>query len=119
MQFVWEGFLPFFWRIADAAQAACRCGSQDLERLISRVAMLQSEESRLDRVAEGPELAGIDENDPRSIARMMRKMGHETGEDLGPEFQEMVGRLEAGEDPESIEASIGEGGGGSDPDNLF
>ena len=81
--------------------------------------MLQSEDSRLDKFADSPELAAIDENDPRSLARMMRKMGHETGEDLGPEFEEMVGRLEAGEDPESIEASIGGSEGTSDPDNLF
>jgi len=45
----------------------------------------------------------------------MRKMSAETGEDLGPEFDEVVGRLEAGESPEKIEESMpelmGEGGG--------
>lgn len=112
-------FSRFFWRFADAQDAACRCGSRDLERLISRVAMLQSEENRMDRLAESPELAGIDENDPRAMARMMRKMGQEMGEDLGPEFDEMVGRLESGEDPESIEASMGDMDSGSDPDDLF
>jgi hypothetical protein len=38
----------------------------------------------------------------------MRTMSQETGEDLGPEFDEMVGRLEAGEDPEEIERSLGD-----------
>jgi hypothetical protein len=38
----------------------------------------------------------------------MRKMSDETGEDLGPEFDEMVGRLEAGESPEEIESSMGD-----------
>tara|TARA_Y100000590_G_scaffold64021_1_gene68774 strand:+ start:290 stop:424 length:135 start_codon:yes stop_codon:yes gene_type:complete len=33
-------------------------------------------------------------------------MGNEMGEEMGPEFDEMVGRLEAGEAPESIEADI-------------
>ena len=38
-------------------------------------------------------------------------MSRETGEDLGPEFGEMVDRLEAGESPESIEQSLGMGAG--------
>ena len=37
----------------------------------------------------------VDENDPRSIGKFMRRMGNEMGEDMGPEFNEMVGRLEA------------------------
>jgi hypothetical protein len=63
----------------------------------------------------------FDENDPKSLGRWMRKMSNEVGEDLGPEFDEVVGRLEAGESPEDIEKSLpeltGEGGGdfGSEP----
>ena len=53
------------------------------------------------------------------MARMMKKMGSEMGEDLGPEFDEVVDRLEAGEDPESIDSSLGPGGAGPDMDNLF
>jgi len=79
---------------------------------------LRSEESRLDDLADPSSLGGLDENDPKSLARFMRKMAGETGEDLGPEFEEVVGRLEAGEDPESIEQSMpdlaGEGGMGGD-----
>ena len=65
-----------------------RCGSHDLTRLISRVAVLRSEEARLDALADPSSLAGLDENDPRSIARWMRKMSGEMGEDLGDEFSE-------------------------------
>jgi putative FmdB family regulatory protein len=82
------------------------CDSEDLVRLISRVAVLRSEESRLESLADPSSLAGLDENDPRSIARWMRKMGEETGEDMGSEFDEMVSRLEAGENPEEIERSM-------------
>ena len=69
-------------------------------------------------------MGNIDENDPQSMARMMRKMGGEIGEDLGPEFNEVVDRLEAGEDPKSIESSLENDGpdGPStsyDSDNLF
>ena len=60
------------------------------------------------------DLPDLDESDPRSLGRWMRKMSDEVGEDLGPEFGEVVGRLEAGESPESIESSmpelLGEGG---------
>jgi hypothetical protein len=78
-----------------------------LTKLISRVAILRSEESRLESLADPSSLAGLDENDPSSLARWMRKMGSEVGEDLGGEFDEMVDRLEAGENPEEIEQSMG------------
>jgi len=75
------------------------------------VSVVRSEESRLESLADPSSLAGLDEDDPRSIARWMRTMSQETGEDLGPEFDEMVDRLEAGEDPEEIEGSLGDLGG--------
>jgi len=112
--------VSLLWRsFADAEErsATCpRCGGTNLTRLMSRVAVLRSEESRLDDLADPGALGDLDENDPRSLARFMRKMAGETGEDLGPEFDEVVGRLEAGEDPETIEKSMpelaaGEGGG--------
>ena len=104
--------VSLLWRsFADAQnrEAVCpRCGGKNLTRLISRVAVLRSEASRLDDMSSPDDLlgAGLDENDPKSLARFMRKMADETGEDLGPEFEEVVGRLEAGEDPESIEDSM-------------
>lgn len=78
------------------------CGNRDLERLISRVAVLRSEESRLEDLASGAGLADLDESDPGSVARWARRMGREMGEDLGPEFDEMVERMEAGEMPDEL-----------------
>jgi hypothetical protein len=52
---------------------------------------------------------GVDENDPQSVARWARRMQDQTGEDLGPEFDEMIGRMEAGESPEDV---FGEDDGG-------
>lgn len=114
-------FSRFFWRIADAEGTKCRCGSTNLEQLVSRVSMHKSEESRLESLSDPSKWGDVDENDPKSMARMMKKLGSEMGEDLGPEFNEMVARLEAGEDPESIERSMGdvlgdEGGAGGGPD---
>ena len=101
----------------ETKEAACpRCGGTNLKRLISKVAVLRSEESRLENLADPSSLSGLDENDPKSIARWMRKMSNEMGEDLGSEFNEVVDRLEAGEDPESIEKSMPEMGGGASDD---
>ena len=98
------------WPTIAASQGACcpYCNSYDLNRLISRVSLIKSEESRLEGLADPSKLGDLDESDPRSVGRWMRKMGQEMGEELGNEFGEMVNRLEAGESPEDIERSLGE-----------
>lgn len=110
--------VSLLWRTFGDAQArspVCpRCGGSHLTRLISRVAVVRSEDSRLEDLSDPAELAGLDENDPKSLARFMRRMADEAGEDLGPEFEEVVGRLEAGEDPEAIEKSLPDLGGPGD-----
>lgn len=111
-----------YWRSfseIEATRARCpACGGEDLTRLVSRVAMLRSEESRLEDLADPSSLAGLDENDPKNMARWMRKMSREMGEDLGPEFDEVVGRLEAGESPEEIESAMPDLGGGEGLDDY-
>ena len=72
-------------------------------RLVSRVAVLKSEESRLEDLTDPSSMGDLDENDPKSMARWMRKMGSEMGEDVGPEFDEMVARMEAGEMPDDMD----------------
>jgi len=110
--------LSVFWRSrADAKEPTCRrCGGENMIRLVSRVRVVRSEESRMEDLGDDAMLDGLDETDPRSLGRWMRKMSQEMGEDLGPEFDEVIGRLEAGEDPEEIEKSMPElgGVGGSD-----
>jgi putative FmdB family regulatory protein len=100
-------------------EPACpRCGGTHLSRLISRVAVVRSEESRLDDISDPSMLDGLDEEDPKSIARWMRKMSAETGEEMPGEFDEVIDRLESGQRPEEIEESmpeLGEAmGGGMD-----
>ncbi|MGE3271497.1 MAG: zinc ribbon domain-containing protein [Chloroflexota bacterium] len=86
---------------ADKAEPHCEhCGSGDVSRLVSRVAFLKSEESRLEELSDDAALAGVDEDDPRSIARWARRMGEQLGEDVGDDFREMVDQLEAGEMPD-------------------
>ena len=54
------------------------------------------------------DFSGFDglEDDPQAMGQMMRKMGKEMGEELPPEFNEVVGRLEAGQSPEEIESAV-------------
>ena len=69
----------------------CRhCGGKNLTKLISKVAFLRSEQQRWERLADPSHLGDIDEGDPRSMARWMKKMGKELGEDLGEDFDQLV-----------------------------
>jgi putative FmdB family regulatory protein len=90
----------------EAAPVCPRCGGTRLARLISRVSVVRSEESRIDDMADPSMLSDLDENDPKSIARWMRKMGAEAGEEMPVEFGEVVDRLESGQSPEEIEEAM-------------
>lgn len=104
---------------AERAEPRCEhCGSADVSRLVSRVAVLKSEESRMDDLASDAALADVDENDPRSIARWARRMGEQMGEDVGDDFREMVDQLEAGEMPDDGPAGGMDDGGYGDLGGL-
>lgn len=81
------------------------CQSSNVSRLINRVRFARSLEGELDNLADSDDLDGL-EKDPKALGRMMREMSRETGEDLGPEFDEVVNRLEKGEDPDQIAESM-------------
>jgi putative FmdB family regulatory protein len=90
-----------FQTYAAADHAACpHCGSTDLSRLVTRFAFKRSEETILDDLADAAAAGEVDESDPRTIARWARKMGHTMGDELGPDYAEMVDRMEAGELPD-------------------
>ena len=99
----------FFTSFSTVSQPVCpHCGSGNMAKLVSRVAILKSEESRLEALADPSSLSGLDENDPKSVAAWARRMGSEMGEDLGDDFDEMVDAMERGEDP----MGMGDEGGG-------
>lgn len=101
--------------------ACSHCGGVNVKRRVPRVRVLKSDEQRLEALGDPSMLDGIDD-DPVALGRMMRKMGGELGEDLPPEFGDVVDRLEAGQSPEEIEKAIpdladslgGDMGGGAD-----
>lgn len=104
--------VALFWRTyaaAEESQPVCpRCHSTHLTRLVSRVRVVRSASGRVDDMADPSWLSDLDENDPRSLGRAMRRMADEMGEEMEPEFEEAISRLEAGEDPEEIEKSMPE-----------
>ena len=61
-------------------------------------------------------LAGLEDN-PREMGRFMRKMGSELGEEMPPEFDEVVDRLEKGQSPDEIEKELPDLGSGMGMDD--
>ncbi len=105
----------FIRSISNPGSPACpRCGGTKLERVMSRFAVVRSEDERMDDLTDDMgDLEGLDEDDPRAVAKVMRKMKGELGEDAGDDFEEAVEAMESGEFGEEGD---GEGGAGEDDD---
>ena len=114
----------FFSRRIDTTTApSCpRCGREKLARQMSTFATIgkaagEGEES-LNGLDESKmeqafgrlmqEAEGMNEEDPRQMASLMRRFSHETGINLGGNMEEALSRMEAGEDPEQIEQEMGD-----------
>lgn len=116
----------FFRTFGEASDDAARCpicGGSRLHRLVSRVAVHRSEESRMDDLADTSLMSGLEQEDPRALAGFMRRMSGEMGEPLDAEMDEVINRLEAGESPDAIEQSMpglaDAGGDGMDDSALL
>ena len=93
----------FVRSIGGEFDARCEhCGGANVRRLVSRVAVgrgASTEDGFDERL-----LADVDEHDPRSMARFARRMRDEMGEDLGPDFDEAIEQMEAGQLPDDEQA---------------
>ncbi len=95
------------------SEVRCRkCGGARLEKLVSRFATPKSEEARMDALADPSAMGDIDENDPASVNRWMKKMGREMGEDFGEDLDQAMDEDVAGGQGE------GPGGPGADSDDV-
>ena len=96
-------------RISEKVEAVCaHCGGKKMSRLMSRFAMPRSEESRMEALADPSRMGNVDEKDPKSVARMMKRMGKEMGDEFGgAEFDEAVEEIEGSGD-------LGDGGSGEE-----
>ncbi len=83
-------FITF--RISETVTPNCRhCGGEKMDRIPSRVRVRLSEETRMERLADPSRLGALDENDPKSMVRWMKKMGQEMGEDFeGEDMDAMI-----------------------------
>ena len=108
-----------------------KCGKKELDRQISRFAVIGKakgedaddplaglDESRMEQAFEGlmQEAEGINEDDPRQMAQLMRKFTEKTGISMGEQMEEALSRMEAGENPDQIEQEMGDL---LDSDNAF
>jgi putative FmdB family regulatory protein len=110
----------------DKVPTCPKCGAGDLTRVPSRFGVNASKKTA--RTDEGngdgselddprmeqemmrlaAEMEGMDENDPRQMAAAVRRMTELAGEPVTPAMEEMIRRLEAGEDPEKVEEELGD-----------
>jgi hypothetical protein len=79
------------------------------------------EDARLDAAMSEmeTEFASLDENDPKAMARMMRRMSELTGEKIDGQFEEVVRKLEEGADPDSLEDQLGPEEGAEDSGDPY
>jgi putative FmdB family regulatory protein len=104
---------------------ACpRCGRPKLQRKVSRFAISKGrrdpgeagelpadfDEAKMERalMEMADEADGFNEDDPRQMAQMMRKLHEGAGLPLGQGMEEAIRRMEAGEDPDKIEEEMGD-----------
>lgn len=90
---------------SDVAAVCEHCGSSNTSRVMSRVAVLRSD-GDLPTGFDESSLGDIDENDPRSMAKWIRKMTNDMGEPLDAEMESDLERMEAGELPDE---GVGDG----------
>jgi putative FmdB family regulatory protein len=81
------------------------CKSERVQRKIGKVRVARSADISPDNLPDPSSLEGLEE-DPRALGRMMRQMSQQVGEEMPPEFDEVVGRLEKGQSPEDIERDL-------------
>ncbi len=115
------------FKVASTKVPSCpKCGAADLTRVPSRFGVNAARKSASEAAAgengsdlEDPrmeremmrlaaELENMDENDPRQMAAAVRRMTELAGEPVTPTMEEMIRRLEAGEDPEKVEEELGD-----------
>jgi putative FmdB family regulatory protein len=96
----------FFRSISQAEQGgelSCpRCGGNSLRKLFSRFAFSRAADEGQEIYEFDKMMSGVDEDDPKSVARWAKNMSREVGEDFGSEFDEAMERIESGEEPESV-----------------
>jgi len=100
-----------------------KCGKKELARQMSTFATIGKakeadaddplaglDETKMEQAFEGlmRDAEGMNEDDPRQMAALMRKFSDKTGISMGDQMEEALSRMEAGEDPDQIEQEMGD-----------
>ena len=99
-----------------------KCNQRQLQRQMSAFAFtgkakeggedddLPFDEGKMEKAMQmlAAEADRINEDDPRQAANLMRKLTDMTGMELGTNMEEALRRMERGEDPEQVEAEMGD-----------
>jgi putative FmdB family regulatory protein len=100
-----------------------KCGRKELARQMSTFATIGKaketdaddplaglDETKMEQAFEGlmRDAEGMNEDDPRQMAALMRKFSDKTGISMGEQMEEALARMEAGEDPDQIEQEMGD-----------
>lgn len=125
----------FSGRIDTASRPDCPvCGARELPRRPSRFATLKHrgddapdpldalDDSRLENAMDSlmAEMGQLEsDEDPRAMARMMRRFGELTGLEMGEQMENLVERLESGASPDALEAEMDEALGDDDSAEDF
>ncbi len=64
------------------------CGGTNLSRLLSRFAVLQPEEKRMERLTDPRTYGDLDETDPSSVERWIKRVGRTVGDE---ELNQLMG----------------------------
>jgi putative FmdB family regulatory protein len=112
-------------RVDTTTQPGCpQCGRTKIQRQVSRFATVGKatdptmggdgpdgvDDAKMANLMEmmSRESPDLDEENPRQVAQMLRKLQEATGEPLGERAQEALRRMESGESPEKIEEEMGD-----------
>ena len=100
-----------------------KCDCKELPRIASSFAVTGRAKEKTDSMDDFPmdegkmmgalaslekEAEGINEDDPRQAADLMRRFASMSGMPIGGAMEEALNRMEAGEDPDSIEEDLGD-----------
>ena len=88
-------------RSPEASICCPHCKGTELERLFSTFRVAKSESGIYDDILSDNQLVkGLMRDDPRALAAWNKKMTQGTDQDVSPEYDEMLEKMEAGEVPD-------------------
>jgi putative FmdB family regulatory protein len=71
-------------RATEGVEPYCKhCGNKFVTRILSGVSVLKGDEKRIERLLDPSVFSGLDEDDPGSIEKIVKKIGGELGDEVG------------------------------------